>query len=69
VAMAKNPRVVCPGCKRGVSGTPTKRPGVVSVADHKKKRLDLKLCSGSMQHVRVAEALFRPSDPQQPTLF
>jgi hypothetical protein len=70
---AKYPRVKCPVCGRPIAGVPTKRIGVVSVADHKPQSKSLVLCPGSEVHVQapgaaaVQEELdLAPQVPQQP---
>ncbi|MEU6932869.1 hypothetical protein AB0A05_27345 [Streptomyces sp. NPDC046374] len=50
------PRVKCPVCGEKVAAHDTRHAGIVSIVDHKRRRRDLVLCSGSMQHVTLASA-------------
>jgi hypothetical protein len=48
----------CPFCDRDTAGHPTKRIGVVSLADHKREPRALVLCPGSMHHMVLPDAPF-----------
>lgn len=69
----KYPRIKCPVCERPIAGVPTKRIGVLSVADHKPHARSLTLCPGSEQHIAAPDATFiqdelelTPEVPKQP---